>query len=51
MKTYSTQKGKKTTKNQDGDEWEGINDTCRAATGTVFYVEVVIKRENSRGGT
>ncbi|UJS22508.1 MAG: hypothetical protein L3J18_10515 [Candidatus Brocadia sp.] len=50
-KDYSTKRGEKTTENQDGDEWEGINRACRTLTGTDFHGEVVIQTESARDST
>jgi len=43
---YITKRGKKTTKNQDGDEWEGINSPCRAAAGIDVRGEAVVSGKN-----
>lgn len=34
---YTTRRNKKTTENQNGDEWEGIDSTCRAVTGNHLH--------------
>jgi len=48
---YTTKRDKKTTENQDGDEREGINGTCRAVTGTYLHGEIIIQETSTRSST
>src|SRR3989304_6781799 len=45
---YTTKRDKKTTENQDGDEWEGTNGTRRAVTGTYLHGEIIIQETGRR---
>ena len=41
---YSTKRGEKTTENQDGDAWEGVNRACRTLAGTAFMGKLLFRQ-------
>ena len=45
---YTTKSDKKTTENQDGDEWEGVNSTCRVVTSNNLHGEIILQETSTR---
>ena len=45
---YTTKRDKKATENQDGDEWEGVNGTCRVVTRNDLHGEIIIQETRTR---
>ena len=45
---YITKSDKKTTENQDGDEWEGFNSTCGVVTSDNLHGEIILQESSTR---